>query len=106
MCNAFDSLLYFLEDGVHAHTLELRINSDTGVTITTKENEGNYSDNDVILKGKEFPSFKTSKVQHAFSFKNAMEFRCITQAELEILENLEEKNAPCAEKCIFFIYKT
>ena len=58
---------------------------------------GNDSEDEGTI-GNEEGYIKTLK--HRFSFQNSKEFRCITQAELDILK-WEEQNAPCSKTWVF-----
>lgn len=60
---------------------------------------GNDSEDEGTI-GNEEGYIKTLK--HRFSFQNSKEFRCITQAELDILK-WEEQNAPCSKTCNMFV---
>ena len=83
----------------------MKINADTGVSITKKTTGGNHSADGGISKGKVKFTPQTDILQHAFSFKNAIEFRCITQAELDILEKFQEKDRRCDKICNYSFLK-
>ena len=82
------------------YTLELKINADTGVVITKKNNRDNNSENDNITNGEGNPIPKSNILEQQFSFQNSMEFRCITQAELDILK---WENRLCIKTCNYVI---
>ena len=85
--------------------MELKINAESGVSITKKTAEGNHTEDGGMSNGKGNTIPQTDILQHVFSFKNAMEFRCITQAELDILEKFQEKDRRCDKISNYFIYK-
>ena len=72
-----------------SYTLELEINADKGVVITKKMNGGNFSEANAFRKSDTMSN--TEQQRYQFSFKNSMEFRCITQQYLDILKREEEK---------------
>ena len=69
--------------------MELEINADKGIMITKKTNGGNISKADAFTKSDMVSNAVEQRYQ--FSFKNSMEFRCITQQYLDILKREEEK---------------
>ena len=86
--------MFFIAEEDISYTLELKINADTGVTITKKINGGNSSE-DSMRNG---DTMSNAVEQYQYSFKNSMEFRCITQQVLDILK-MEEEKLSCTRTC-------
>ena len=79
--------------------MELEINADKGIMITKKTNGGNISKADAFTKIDVVSNAVEQRYQ--FSFKNSMEFRCITQQDLDILK-WEEENVLCTRTGKYF----
>ena len=76
--------------------MELEINADSGVMITKKMNGGNISKADAFSKSDIVSNAVEQRYQ--FSFKNSMEFRCITQQDLELIKEGEKLSCTRASK--------
>ena len=87
--------MFFIAEEDISYTLELKNNADTGVTITKKINGGNSSEDDSMRNG---DIMSNAVEQYQYSFKNSMEFRCITQQVLDILK-MEEEKLSCTRTC-------
>ena len=75
------------------YSIEVEINADIGVTVTKKiHTVGNRFKNGTT--GNNASDSEIRVTMHKFSFKNSVEFRCITQAELDVLK-WEEQNTAC-----------
>ena len=75
------------------YSIEVQINADIGVTVTKKiHTVGNRFENGTT--GNNASDSEIRVTMHKFSFKNSVEFRCITQAELDVLK-WEEQNTAC-----------
>ena len=79
----------------------MEINADKGVVITKKMNGGNISEANTFTKSDTMPN--TEQQRYQFSFENSMEFRCITQQDLDILK-WEEEKLSCTRTCKY-VYK-
>ena len=86
-----------------------------GIAITKIKHTNHDSQDNSTIKGDVIPAVRKESIyEHKFSFENAMEFRCITQAELDILNWEQQQNIRCAKTglqqllCMFLsnAYKT
>ena len=77
------------------YSIEVQINADIGVTVTKKiHTVGSRFENDYNTTGNNVSDSEIRVTMHKFSLKNSIEFRCITQAELDVLK-WEEQNTAC-----------
>ena len=75
------------------YSIEVQINADIGITITKKIHTNRF-ENDHNTTGNNASDSEIRVTMHKFSLKNSVEFRCITQAELDVLK-WEEQNTAC-----------
>ena len=85
------------------YTLQIHINADVGTTITKEIISIREPEDDVISEGSDNRKSEANLLENnKFSFEHPIEFRCITQAEVDILE-WERQTFACNDTCKYTI---